>query len=208
MHISFQTLTVMSMLSFALISNPYAFTNQPRDVQSMQRQDEQRQDQKIQNDKIEQNRLDDKREDQKIQDDKLDQRRLDIQRENQHSIDRQLEQKRQDQRRFDDRRRLDVAARDHHHNNFNDRDDQDLMDDTLDERFLNNNTQRQIQAQQQVTPHVNPTGQCSQNGQCSQINCQDRQALHKLEEGQKCYEDTHKERVHIAEKWDHDHQRD
>ena len=214
MKISVRFLTSLSLLSIATASNTVSYAAEPRDVQSMQRKAvDQRQDQKIQDAHSEQNRLENQRQDQKIQDDHLDQRKLDIQRENQHATDRQLDQRRVEQRRQDNTRdrRLDVAARDHN-NNYRDRDDQDLMDETLDERYMNRNQNQmnynQTQQQQAAYQQPNGNGQSQNPGQSPSMTCQDRNALHKLKDGQKCYEESHKERMHVAEQWEHDHKRD
>lgn len=164
----------------------------------------------------EQRRLDEAREEQKIQDRKLEDQHYEDRRQEQKIIDRQRENKRLEQRRIDNQRRAALIAdrgrgsRDR--NNFIDRserDDQDLMDDTVDERFLENYRNRSEQPlsndqhlsnDQRHDNQGNSCPSCQDEGK-SCLNCKDRKAVNQLEEAQQHDQENHRHRKEMAEQW-------
>lgn len=190
----------------------------------------------------EQRRLDSQRQEQNIQDNKLEDQRIEDRRQEQQIQDRKLDDRRAEQRRLDNaRQRLSVGG----HANYTNaeiadrgrgggsrdrrnslRDDQDLMDDTVDEMMLerlqnqeqfHNEQQYQPQAQAQAQAQAQSQYSCpgpgctnQQTGQpgCGAFNCQDPQALHKMEANMKQKEENHQQRKLVVEQWDRDHSRD
>ena len=160
----------------------------------------------------EQRRLDDTRQDQKIQDRKLEDQYYQDRRQEQKIIDRQLEKKRIEQRRIDNQRKTQLIAdrgrgsRDRNHFiDRSERDDQDLMDDTVDERFLENNHYRNEQYnnnnQHENEPQAGDSCPNCKDGGKSCLNCKDRKAVTRLEETQQHDEENHKHRKEMAEQW-------
>lgn len=155
----------------------------------------------------EQRRLDNERQEQKIEDRKLEDQQYDDRRQEQERINRQLEDRRIEQRRIDNarqQRRLtgyELAARDRdRRDDFRDRvmdrDDQDLMDDTIDERFLNQALNRD--------EHPN-----TPEHQAGCMTCQERQALlNQMEQQQFHHNEEYQQRKSVVEQWDRDHSRD
>ncbi len=182
----------------------------------------------------EQSRLDNQWQEQKIQDNKLEEQHYDDRRQEQKMLDRKMEDRRAEQRRLDNaRQRLamggEIADRGRGGRDRRDslRDDQDLMDDTIDQRIqerhqnleqnlyqfqTGNQYQPQVQAQvhSQIHPQQGCTGPGCQAGVagCSGFNCQDPNALHRMEAAQKHNEEYHQQRKLVVEQWDKDHPRD
>jgi len=200
MHILNYLFAVTSLLGLTMSLNADTYS-QPRNVQSEQRQlDNNRQERIIQ--------------DNKIQENKLEEQRLDNNREEQHIIDKQLEQRRLDNKRYDNARgRNIVASRDRRDNDI---ERNDLVDDALNERFLENavNGEQQLAYPENQQPKLQgqAPGACS-NCQDKQIpgacfNCQDKQALILLETNEKHHEENYQHRKALVEQWGRDHPRD
>jgi hypothetical protein len=148
---------------------------------------------KASDDAAEKQRQENERQQRKIEDQQYEQRRQD-----QERINRQQEQRRQDQKRYDQRRL--VAQRDREkRNDLIDRDDQDLMDETLEERNL-----------ERLTDHANGSEQQPGCAACPAPNmtCQDRETLNQIEKEEQCQEYQYEQRVEVVDQWDRDHSRD